>query len=271
MKHSIDLNRIDKFHNDFASILIDYKDKGLDDNIIKSLTRQCATAGNPETPTRFILQTLMSYRDEVLTLKKINILSRQLAVLSADPSPLGPKLKYEGIAVPEWIPLEVLSTKYTDWRGLANGGINFTFYVLAGTPAGYTVERKLPLTFLARMAYTLGYSKKFNYDYEPSNFIGFRFWVLATPAEGEFKFEEFEPSKQMLTQNKLIIMKRMRFDIDKPDYDDEGNPEPWVCEFERDHDCSECEITSKSCVASYKREHGHTGAEDIKSRASQGS
>jgi len=210
-----------------------------------------------------VVQTVLQYEGAVLSRRRARILARQLAARDSDLKK-GPLQPFERPIRDEWVPMEVSRTEPCVWREDEEGYILHLF-CLAGHPAGHLLQKKVPETWLAWLAYQIGFSKKVPYTYEPEMFIGLRFWgyLLAEESEGSglLTFERWDISLKFRKYNRTIILRRSRLDLGLDDYDGEtGRKLEHSCPFDFEHYCSECSVDVNDCVASYNRDVLNDGA-----------
>lgn len=203
-----------------------------------------------------VAQTILQYEGRVLSARASQVIVRQLAA-RIDDLRKGPLQPFERPIRDEWVPMEVERMEPCLWKEEDEGYILHLF-CLAGHPSGHLLQKKVPETWLAWLAYQIGFSRRLPYTYEPEMFIGLRFWgyLLAEESEGHgiLNFEKWDISPALRKYNRVIILRRSRLDLGLDDYDEEGRKLIHSCPFDFEHYCSDCSVDVNDCVASYNRD-----------------
>ena len=199
-----------------------------------------------------LYQTLLQYEGRVLTNEWCDLVTRQIVARASE---LGMPLQlFERPIRDEWVALEVHNAEQCAWRD-TSAGVLLTFYCLTGHPAGHRLSKKFPESWLAWLAYRIGYSRRLPYDYDYTQLIGLRIWAFLLRAQQGrtgLDFEEWKIDPRVKKTNQSILRKRMRFEVDLSRIPD-SQLEDYTCPFEYEHYCSECQQTDNVCVASYHR------------------
>lgn len=256
---SISLASVDSQHVDFVRMFRNYHNQRLTRELCHILAHNVHFALGEAYLVDNIFQTLLQYVGEPLDDQWTDILARQLAARKEELKG-GVLQLYECPLREEWVPLEVYSLIPSVWRETRDAQI-LNLYCLAGHPAGHRLQKKLPESWLAYLAYQIGFSSRFRYEYEPTEFIGLRFWgFMKRPARGreELDFEQYKASGQLEEHNRLIIARRQRFNF-QPD----ALPRNCSCPFDLDCYCSDCRHPVEVCVASYDREQTYVKRERL--------
>jgi hypothetical protein len=213
-----------------------------------------------DVPTGHIFQTLVQYCGRPVDLRWAAVLAWQLVARSFELK-LGALQPYENPIRDEWVPMEIYGATPAPWREDKRGQL-LTLHCLAGSPAGHRLRKKFPEDWLAFLAYRIGYNRRIQYDHEPKDLLGFRFWgylkVPKTGATDELDFEDWQVDKQTKTHNVAILRLRKRFELDLEKVS-EDNIEQYSCPFGYDHYCSSCHRTAASCIAAPNRERVDVG------------
>jgi len=239
------LGTIDKTHDRAVESMGRFSGRYLTREICKPLAMSFSLLLNSEE-TPDIYGTLVQYEGMMLTPEWIDLVSRQLVARKEELGG-GPLRLFERPIRDEWVPLEVYSIKPCVWRDNDPGQM-LQFYCLAGHPAGHHLQKKLPERFLSYMAYKIGFSRRIQFDHDPLQMIGLRFWgyLLAdTEESSDLSFENWDVSNDVLKHNRTIIKLRNRFELDTEDD---------TCPFALDHYCSECPRSVNECPAAIHRE-----------------
>jgi hypothetical protein len=253
----IGVTKLEKLHGAFLRLVRGFEGKELagDDcyvlgEMIGRFLRGC--------DSDLVFQTLLQYSGRVLNDRLMDLLGRQF-VARLKELRAGVLQPFSAPVRDEWVPMEVFETRACVWQD-TKPGIILKLYCLAGHPAGHFLEKKVPERWLAYLAYKIGFTVRTQYDYNPFNFVGLRFWgyLLAQEPPRDFlDFEDWKIDGSMKKHNKTIIAKRMRFDIDE-----EKRGAICSCAFDYDHYCSECAQSIHTCIAAPSRERTYDGSPD---------
>lgn len=203
-----------------------------------------------------ITQTLLYYLGRELTTEFVMFLARQI-VFRADEIHTGPLIPYGSALISEWMPLDVVRIEEETWSDGRPASV-LHLYALAGRAAGASFRKTVPNRWLRGFAYKLGFNRRIQYEDDPQVFLGLRFWGYAMPDEKSpdgLNLMSWNMDAKMKTANGVVIKRRMRVELDLDEYDKHGDLRKWACPYSYSHDCKECEVTSTSCNASYKRAH----------------
>lgn len=198
-------------------------------------------------------KTFAQYVGRKLTVDLIKTLSWQIAA-RMDELQSSLLVAYTKPVKQEWIGVEIANAQPSLWRG-DQRGVQFTFFALSGHPAGHTVVRNFPETWLNWFAYQIAFSRRIIYcgdecNGDPRHFIGMRIWgyLQPDPESDEISFDQWQINPQFKTHNVRILKLRTRFDFDHKDRNTEsGSVE---CPFGYDHPCWECDRGPAACPAS---------------------
>ncbi len=203
-----------------------------------------------------LYQTFLQYTGRDITDAFARLLAMQVSA-RRDELSRSPLVAFDRPTLAEWIAMEIKRVEEAEWvtKDGAKAGVELTMLVLSGRPAGHLLRRKFPATWLAGFAYQLGFSRKFQYDYDPRHFLGLRFWGFLQPQEDSQdlvfvdyamgpkpKDETKKPTGELVKHNRQIIKLRTRFDHEAAE-----------CPFTRDHPCFDCEVKASQCIASPNR------------------
>lgn len=138
---------------------------------------------------KHIKNTLFQYDGTLLTPELCALLSRQFAARCWE-LPYGPLNIYVRPVRPEWIPVEIVAMTPVLWRD-AYPGQELKLYCMSGHPAGHTLSKRVSDSWLRKLAYTVGYNRRLQFEGESADLVGLRFWGRAVANEdGEFDFDE---------------------------------------------------------------------------------
>jgi hypothetical protein len=251
---SLKLAKLDTACYELFAVFRRLKGTRLDEGQIDKLTGLIAyELRKYHIPPQNVKHTLQQYIGKALTPQWCQLLSRQLTARASELA-IRPLLPFDRPLQSEWVPVEIVKTTATMWNDTKPGQL-LTFFCLAGSPAGYSLKRKFPTRWLAWLAYQVGFSRRAMYQDEPHTFIGLRVWAHITPSSNEHQtmdILDWKVSPEMLKHNKLIVRRRLRFDVE-PGYTRSGDPSPANCPFDFDHFCHECPKFPSDCEASYRR------------------
>jgi hypothetical protein len=243
---------LDEQHADTLRMLLRFSAKPYDDPACIRIATNLYSSTGERYPFDHIRQTLFQYKDQFLLPEEVDRLARQLTARSAEWR-RGPILPYKGPARAEWVAVEIRSVERAEWKS-GKAAQTLGMYCLTGHPAGVTIPKKVPEGWLSFLAYRIGFSRRKTYDYDPRHFLGLRFWAYIRPKDDGYDFEEWEVDSRILKDNKLIIAKRLRFDLEAPINDrQEKAYELAACQYDFQHYCFECTKTARECVASPHR------------------
>lgn len=110
---------------------------------------------------------------------------------------------FEGVSEAQWVPFYIESL-YPCLFG-SGPGIELKLLCVAGPYSGLTASKKCPVRFLARIAYSIGFSKRLLYD-GPEDLLGLMFvgYILPSSKE-ELDFQHYDVSSSMKKHNRDII------------------------------------------------------------------
>jgi hypothetical protein len=201
-----------------------------------------------ESVTSSLAKTFEQYNGQEFSPYLNKILSWQISA-RLDELHRGMLVQYTRPLRQEWIAVEIVDVQPSVWRGEKRGCL-MTFFVLSGHPAGHTVTRNFPESWLRGFAYQIGFSRRIQYDEEPKHFIGLRIWGYLQPDETspEISFERWEISPAFRKHNLSVIKLRTRLDYEHRDNNSEtGRVE---CPYGFTHYCWDCPKRSTECPAS---------------------
>lgn len=251
----VSLPKVERAHLFFIDQLNGWHGEILDDDKCASI---CRLISLPDPQSGNLFETLLQYAGRRVDDRLKDMISRQLAARMKELEH-GPIQMFSDPVISEWVPMEVFRVVECPWRDNALG-CRLKLYCLSGRPAGSFLYKKFPESWMAYFAYRLGFSRRVQYDYNLSHFIGLRFWgyvVSVELSDGKLDFEDWKLDSGMSKHNKTIIAKRTRFDID-PDKLGVNSS----CAFDFDHYCHECPKSIHSCIAVPNRERTYAGPSD---------
>lgn len=202
-----------------------------------------------DVPPNSVYQTLVQYEGTELTGEWPALLAQQL-VARQEELVEGLLQLYTRPVRDEWVALEITEVRESLWRD-EHPGIEMGFLCLTGHPAGHRIRKNFPERWSDWLAYQLGFSRRVQYDYDISKFVGLRLYgFLKANLEDSsaLDFEDWRVPAKVLQQNKLVIYKRMRFDVEPHLQTDK-----YSCPFDYEHYCSECQRGFWECPASPDR------------------
>ncbi len=244
---------LDPLHYDFLAVLHRFRGQVLTTGLCGHLARNFSAALDDVSETN-VFQTLLQYVGHELDAYWSSLLARQL-VARKEELEYGVLQLFTKPLRNEWVALEVYKATACVWRENAKG-VYLHLYCLTGSPAGHVLRKKFPETWLAYLAYQIGYTRRMQYDYEPTSLTGLRLWgyLLAAPGQqGELGFEDWKVDAGMKAYNQSILKLRARFDIDL-DRIPESKLEEYSCPIDADHYCVQCHCSVQQCIAAYNRE-----------------
>lgn len=228
---------------DVEEVFQRYIDTPIDVVLARRLAMELSSFSDGQLPFDLMFDSMAQYVGRVLDQVLIDILSMQVAgrFKEAKTSVL------KAFTYPErseWVPLEITHTAPYAWRG-RYPGTALTLYAWGGQPAGHSLVKQVPDSWLRYLAYVIGFSKRWRYEDEPWALRGLMMWGYLVPDEEAtaLNFEKWEMSKQMKSTNTAMVRRRMRFQARKE------IPEDALCPFDYDHSCCECEKRRTECLA----------------------
>ena len=198
-------------------------------------------AFDDDIPAQHIYDTIAQYQGRVVDPGLIHILSWQIAG-RYDELRESPLALYTHPERAEWVPVEIIGVAKTTWKS-SGRGVALHMRTLAGHPSGHTLVKKVPETWLAYLAYQVGFSKRMRYPDEPWVFVGLYFCGYLVPDEDtdQLSFEAWGMTDGMKKTNTAIIKPRIRFEFDK------GIPKGFECPEDYDYFCNECPVRRTVC------------------------
>lgn len=123
-----------------------------------------------------------------------------------------PLTRFEGVKEAQWVPFLIQDLKPCLFASKA--GMELCLRCIAGSYSGHFASKKCPVRFLARIAYSIGYTVRRRYD-EPKDLEGLMFagYILPSPSS-ELDFQHYDVTSYMRGYNKDIIKQRKGNDED---------------------------------------------------------
>lgn len=200
-----------------------------------------------------VFQMLIQYIPRTLSGRWCDIFARQLSARHRELE-MSVISVYTGPVREEWVPVEIFSATKTEKSGKSAHLLEF--YCFGGHVAGFRLRQVIPDRWLSWLAYRVGFSRRWQYDYQPEQLIGFQLWAhVKLPEEdgGDVALDEWDVSSAMLRHNKSIIKRRFRLDVE-PHRIPDGKEEEYSCPLDKDSYCSECSADVYVCPAATNRE-----------------
>lgn len=186
-----------------------YKTIPLDREVRKSLVESLLEAmGLKEHKKAGLaaLETLLPFDGQRITDGLARTLAYQIAANSQQIREGVPIKKFTGVAVPQWVPMEILG--FTPAQRGTKTLANVHLLVLDGPFAGFEATRVMPIGFLFVFANDLGFSRKRPYE-EPKDLIGFRFAAWVEPSSSEdLQFDKYWLTPGIERYNTALVKSR---------------------------------------------------------------
>lgn len=213
--------------------------------LVTAMIKACPVASH-RAVKRFWHGSLMQYGGEKLTAPLLDIICLQVTARAAE-------LKTQVInresfvTTPQWICFEIRAATVAPHGKSHAPGVCLTFLALDGSIAGLAISQTFGEGWVAHLAYGIGFSRRYPYDYDPRVLIGLRFYAYVLPqnaVDDKLVLERWNVSTENKKTNQAQVRLRSRFLVAGT-----GVPE---CPEDFDHDCVDCPLTRHSCVGSVK-------------------
>lgn len=150
-----------------------------------------------------LVDTFCQDIDAPLTKKLLRRIAMQLVANASNLEDGKGLRRFEGVNKPEWVPFTIIKMESSPFGNRA--GVLLHLIVLAGPYAGYDAQKKVPMGFLARLAYDIGFNTKWAYE-EPQELLDMQFAGFLTPSsDAELQFEDYQVSGAMRKHNLALI------------------------------------------------------------------
>ena len=121
-----------------------------------------------------------------------------------------PVSRFEGVKEPQWVPFFIEGVEPCQFGQKV--GMALKLLCVAGPYSGYTAVKKCPVRFLARIAYSIGFSKQLLYD-EPDDLLGmFLAGYILPSSKEELDFKHYSVTASMKKHNRENIKQRRGLD-----------------------------------------------------------
>jgi len=240
------LRKLDNIQAQTRTVFQPFVSGPLSDSVAVIVAHKLSAVFEEEYPVANIQQTLLLQLRPTITDTWVSFIGRQLAA-RAEELTVGPIMVFEQFALDEWLTVEISAAEPSVWKD-SKPGFKLSVYILDGRPAGHTLKRNFPASWLVGKAYEMGFSMRRQYDDDATGLVGLRAEVYAVrdKESGEPTFEKWLVPAGIEKWNKEIITKRMRFEVFTRSGDD-------PCPYEYEHYCKECPVSYIDCHASYVR------------------
>lgn len=208
------LRKVERTARDmYESVFVRWLGEKLHEQVLSFLVDDCAESLGLTSQRQYsaLIDTFCQDIDKTLDKPLLLRMSLQLTVnrgVLLDGQPLH---RFDGVSEPEWVPFIVCAMTPCSFG--AKPGLRLLLRVIAGQYAGYSTERSVPVGFLTKLAYDVGFSRRLQYE-QPADLIGLMFAGLAVPTtESELQFEDYKVSAAMKKANRDLIKQRQEEEL----------------------------------------------------------
>lgn len=167
-----------------------------------------------------------------------------------------PLAAFSPTAAAQWVAAEIIGVDCAVKSPAGKDAVQFEFRAMTGINAGFSFKELFLPQALFVLSRDVGYNRRNRYDDNPLMFFGFRLAVKLVDG----RIERFFCTNKLKASNRAMIRLRRR-DVIMPEYDPDFNddgtertrfPIQYGCPEKFEHNCWECEFTTRRCIAAYK-------------------